>query len=237
MKESKINNVAEKGLLLYHEVLLLAFNDKTGKPESDLYSLAVSAAVLAELLLAGRIKIEPNDDSFVHLIDSSPTGHDILDRSLRAIGFSKKPKSMLHWMVNRFDPNDLARLVANELCSMGILAREDSTLMWLFPVDCYPEADPQAETSIKSRLNSFLFEDETDVSERTVLLACLANIAKLLEPNFGVLKVAKKQECINEMLASNVHGKTIENIIAAFRHQQAQLEQLALLNVVFVASI
>jgi len=42
MKESKINNVAEKGLLLYHEVLLLAFNDKTGKPESDLYSLAVS---------------------------------------------------------------------------------------------------------------------------------------------------------------------------------------------------
>jgi len=84
--EYKTNDAPETGLLLYHEVLLLAFNDKTGKPESDLYSLAVSAAVLAELVLAGRIKIEPNDDCFVHLIDSSPTGHDILDRSLRALG-------------------------------------------------------------------------------------------------------------------------------------------------------
>jgi len=161
--ESKNNDAPEKGLLLYHEVLLLAFDDKTGKPESDLYSLAVSAAVLAE---------------FVHLIDSSPSGHDILDKSLRALGLSDQPKSMLHWMKNLFDLEDLVRLVANELCSMGILGRGDGTLMWLFPIDCYPEADPQAEASIKSRLNAFLFEGKTDVDERTVLLACLANLAK-----------------------------------------------------------
>ena len=217
--ESKNNDAPEKGLLLYHEVLLLAFDDKTGKPESDLYSLAVSAAVLAELVLAGRIKIEPNDDSLVHLIDSSPTGHDILDRSLRALGSSDKPKPMLHCMTNLLDLKDLVRLVANDLCSMGILAREDGTLMWLFPVDRYPEADPRAETSTKSRLNSFLFEGNTDVDERTVLLACLANLANLLEPNFGVLKVAKKQESVNELLGSNVLGKAIEN---AFRQREAQ---------------
>ena len=233
--ESKINDAPEKGLLLYHEVLLLAFNDETGKPESDLYSLAVSAAVLAELVLAGRIKIEPNDGSLVHLIDSSPTGHDILDRSLRAIGISDKPKSMLHWMKNLLDLKDLVRLVANELCRMGILTREDGTLMWLFPVDCYPEADPQAEASIKSRLNAFLFEGKTDVDERTVSLACLANLAKLLEPNFGVLKVAKKQESINELLASNALGKTTENMFTAFR--QHQHEELLLLNMVIIANI
>jgi len=138
-------------------------------------------------------------------------------------------------MKNLFDLEDLVRLVANELCSKGILAREDETLMWLFPVDRYPEADPQAEASIKSRLNAFLFEGKTDVDERTVLLACLANLAKLLEPNFGVLKVAKKQESINELLASNALGKTIESMLTAFR--QAQMEKLLLLNMVIIANI
>ncbi len=226
--ESKNDAQPAKELMLYHEVLLLSFDDKTGRPENNLYPLAISAGVLGELVLADRIRIAPNGDCLVHSIDSSPTGHAILDKCLKVISASDEPKPMIQWLTYEIDAQNLVRLVANELCDMGILEKKDAYVMWTFPIDTYPEADPKSERSIKSRLNSFLFEGDTEADERTAVLACLANAGNLLEPNFGVLKVAKTQERINKLLSTNEFGNRVEDMMAALKRRQDALIQQTL---------
>lgn len=200
-------------LRLYHELLLLSLDDKTGTPESRFYPLAISAAVIAELVIEKRIKIGAGINGKVTVSDETPTGASIMEKYLRRIARSKKAKPLSHWLQSEIHPDDLVGLVAKELCAKGILKRVEKTFLWVFPKSCFIENKPEPEAQVKSRLTKLLFEDEPNNDERTFVLAALANAVGLLEPNFGVIKVKRARKKIDDKLTGSALGKDVKTLI------------------------
>ena len=90
------------GLLLHEEVMLLALHDDKGTIVGDYYAYAVGGAVLAELLLGGRIRIdESRKKKMVTLANFESFGDPIVDECLHRIADAMRRASAQTW-VQRF---------------------------------------------------------------------------------------------------------------------------------------
>ena len=81
---------------LAEELLLLAYDDETGRCGVPVIALdlGMAAAILVDLVLHGRIEVS---DRLVVPIDASPTGHDINDEVLGRIG-AERPEPAAFWL-------------------------------------------------------------------------------------------------------------------------------------------
>ena len=66
---------AKTPLYLHEEIMLLALRDEEGTVEfGSMYGYALGGAILAELLLAGRISVEEGKRKLVNLVSDEPIG-------------------------------------------------------------------------------------------------------------------------------------------------------------------
>jgi len=81
-----------KQLFLHEEITLLARRDQSGTIASGMnYQYAIGGAVLAELLLEGRVTVETNGKKkFLRLMSSKPLGDPIVDDCLQRVVDAKK---------------------------------------------------------------------------------------------------------------------------------------------------
>ena len=197
------------------EIILLLLNDGDGRfarvPKWSL-DYALAGGVLMDLALENKIDTDLRN---LILIDSTPTGDDMLDATLEEIAAGKE-RTTTFWLEHVADRADSIRETAlNRLIEQGILEVEDDRFLWVFRSRRYPSADGTAEREVKLRIMGVLFSDEIP-SPRDVVIICLADacgIFKGLLSNRELDNVAPRIDQVRRLdLIGQALSKGIQDI-------------------------
>jgi len=206
----------DKRLLLYQEVTLLSLKDKKGTVESGAYyRAAIGAAVLAELILSGRVEIEQEKKKqFARVINGMSLDDPLLDECLQRIQAAKK-RQQLHTWVSRFaNTKSLLHRVAVGLCRLGVLRGAEDKVLLVFKRRIYPEIDPRPEREITARLKKAIF-GASSVDPRTVALVAIAQSANLLKNVFEKRELKERKERIKSIASGDATGKAAKKVVQA----------------------
>jgi len=159
---------------LAEELLLLAYDDQTGKATGSRIGLdlGMSAAVLVDLALAGRVAYV---DGYLKVLDSTPIGEPIADAVL-AKAAEDEPHTPSQWLQRL--RHRLRTRVLEDLVARGVVQDVDETQMGVIHVHRYPTTDPAYETEIRRRLAEAL-TSEGLCDERTAALATLLSACRM----------------------------------------------------------
>ncbi|MDG4807841.1 GPP34 family phosphoprotein [Micromonospora sp. WMMD1120] len=168
------------GVALAEELLLLAYDDTTGKATMPRISLdlGMAAAVLVELALAGRIAYA---DGSLTVVDPTPTGEPFTDDVLKRIA-ADTPHSPASW-VQRLR-HGLRDRILDDLCRQGVVRDVDETELGFIHVHRYPVVDASVEAETRQRLAEAL-SGAAAPDERTAALATLVVVLRM-ETALGV---------------------------------------------------
>ncbi|WP_305785035.1 GOLPH3/VPS74 family protein [Symbioplanes lichenis] len=164
-------------IALAEELLLLAYDDRTGKATGSRIGLdlGMAAAVLVDLALAGRVAYVAGN---LVVNDPTPTGDPIADRILEKAA-ADDPHTPAQW-VQRLR-HRLRQHVLDDLIARGVVQDVDETQMdGYVHVHRYPTCDPAFEAEIRKRLADALTTNEIP-DERTAAL-CTLLVATRMEP-------------------------------------------------------
>ncbi|MBM0232897.1 GPP34 family phosphoprotein [Micromonospora sp. STR1_7] len=168
------------GVALAEELLLLAYDDQTGKATMPRISLdlGMAAAVLVELALANRIAY---DDGSLTVVDPTPTGEPVADEVLGRIA-ADTPHTPASW-VQRLR-HGLRDRILGDLCAQGVVRDVDETELGFIHVHRYPVLDRSVEADTRQRLAEAL-TGAAAPDERTAALATLVVVLRM-ETALGV---------------------------------------------------
>ncbi|MFG2011822.1 GPP34 family phosphoprotein [Micromonospora sp. NPDC048868] len=168
------------GVALAEELLLLAYDDETGKATMPRISLdlGMAAAVLIELALAGRIAYS---EGSLAVVDPTPTGEPLVDGVLARMA-ADTLHSPSSW-VQRLR-HGLRDKILGDLCAQGVVRDVDETELGFIHVHRYPTVDPAVEADTRRRLAEALASGELP-DERTAALATLVAVLRM-EPALGL---------------------------------------------------
>jgi len=156
-------------IALAEELLLLAYDDQTGKATGSRIGLdlGMAAAVLVDLALNGNLTV----------IDPTPVGDPIEDAVL-AKAAADDPHTPAQWLQRL--RHGLRARVLEDLVARGVVRDVDETQLEFIHVHRYPTTDHAYEAEIRKRLAEALIT-EAAPDERTAALATLL-IATRMEP-------------------------------------------------------
>src|SRR5690348_15143038 len=101
-------------MLIAEDLLLLLYDDQTGKPIAGSPGLdyALAGAVLIELTLNRKLDITADGRGRLQVLDATPTGDPILDERLAYVAErpGKKPKNQIGPLSKRLRDQLLTRL-------------------------------------------------------------------------------------------------------------------------------
>ena len=212
-----------KPLFLHEELLLLALRDEEGTISAAMYPYALAGAILAELMLHERIRVEDPKKRMVHPLGDSPLGDALLDECLDKIVKADRPDSLADW-VERFTAiRHLKDRVAEGLCDRGILRAEKGTFLFVFPKVTYPEVDHGPEGKILQRLQSAVFSEAEDIDTRTAVLLSLASSTGMLPTIFDPKDLKPRQEHIDRVTQGEQVGQAAKEAIDAMQAALAMM--------------
>jgi len=202
-------------LRLHEEVLLLALDDEKGTTScGDMYAQAIGGAAVAELLLAGRIRMSEDGKGKVELVDATPVGEPLLDELLAEIAGKQKPRKGRDWVAWASRRKGLKERIARGLVERGILGREEVTHLWVFTSVRYPERDARAERAVRDRLRRAIFGGE-DPGPRTLILVALGDATGLLKRNFDKHELKRHKDRIEQIARGEAVGTMAKEAVQA----------------------
>ena len=169
-------------LSLPEELFLLALHEEKGKIH-DAVAMAVhyglGGALLADLALHSMIEIDSKGK--VCVLDSVPTGDEILDEAYLKIKESSKLFKVRHW-VEEFSDNirKLQKRLAENLVVKGILKQEEQRYLWVIPYEAYPQVDASAKYWLKNFLREVLLTG-IKADEHAIVLLSLIRACGMLQ--------------------------------------------------------
>jgi hypothetical protein len=165
---------------LAEELLLLAYDDETGKARVSQIGLdlGMAAAVLIELALAGRIAMDGN---MIIARDARPIDEPIADAVLAKLA-EEAPHTAASW-VQRLR-HRLRQRVLDDLCARGVMRDVDETAMEHIHLHRYPTVDGSVERDVRARLATAL-SGESAPDERTAALATILAAVRM-EPSLAI---------------------------------------------------
>jgi Golgi phosphoprotein 3 len=181
-------------LLLHERALLLALHDERGTiHRAGMYAYAVAGGLLAELLLAERIRLEERPGKKKPLVDvarATQTGDRLSDEVLDRIRTAKRRAPLEQWVSRVAHTAKLKHRVARSLVHKGVLREREDRMLLIFRRTIYPELDPRPEEALVASIREAVLGDADDVDPRTAILAVLGWRAGLLT---GVLDRKEKK--------------------------------------------
>jgi hypothetical protein len=179
--------------LIAEDLLLLLFDDVTGKAVTDRTKLdnALAGAVVLELAVMGRVEQDPGDRrGRLVVTDASPTGDGVLDEALRRIADKQpvKAERVLGGIAKHLRDGLLARLA-----DRGALRRQDAKVLGLFPTTQWMAQDSGAEKQVHQRLVDVLVVGLTP-DPRTRALVSLLSAVDAVPRVVGVHHGVEKRE-------------------------------------------
>lgn len=212
-------------LRLHEEILLLALKDEEGTTYSGTsWPYAAAGAVLAELLLEERLRLEERQGKqFVTVVNPAPLGEPVADRVLEKIANAKKSADMTTWLGRVAGLKDLKHQIAEQLVLNGVLQVEIHRVMLVFSRRIYPQLDPAPELEILHRVEHAVFSDDPDLDARTAILVSLAHVSGVLSAVFGKDRVAECSERLDEITADWPSADAARAAIEATRAAMAAI--------------
>jgi hypothetical protein len=204
-------------LYLYEEVLLLALRDREGTIRAGtLYQLGMGAAILAELLLRGRAKVDLSQKrKYVEPGRQRPIGDAILDECAEAIDNAKRRKTVQAWISKFARLKRLKHRVAEQLCHRRILRVDQDRILGIFRRTVFPELAPQPERRLIDRLRKAIMSDSGSVDDRTRVLISIARTSKLLPAVFTKAELKDRKQRIDRIVDKEALGEAIKEASAA----------------------
>jgi hypothetical protein len=212
-------------LFLHEEVTLLALSEDKGAIEiGSWYEQVTAGAVLAELMLRGRVRVQTDEevqatrkwydkDAKLLVVDPAPVGDPLADEWLALIGASTKLRSLGDWVSRISQAKKLLARVADGLVERGILERREDKVLWVFDRVRYPEADAAPETLIRRRLEAAIFEDTLEVDARTTVLLSLVKGGEFLPHLFDKKALKGRETHIKQVIAGEKLGAATAELI------------------------
>ncbi len=205
-----------KQLTLPEEMLLIMLKDETGTVAfgvNDQHTLA--GAILAELLLSGRISISEDKKKLVDLVDDTPFGDEVLDDALARVATAKRRAAPKNWVMRFANLKKLRHRVAAQLCARGILKHDEDKILLLFNRKIYPEIDPRPERKLIARIERAIFTDSGSVEARTAILISLAKSSDCLRLMFEKRRLKLRKARIEKIVNGDLMGKATKDAIDA----------------------
>ena len=130
-------------LTLPEQWIILALDEKKGNllVSRSAFQCIITGGMLMELAIAGRLRLEHGKK--VMAVDVNPTGDTLLDKALGLTAKSKKPKTVLKWMVDLTmqDSRVIESFYFKRMVDQGILKRESHLVLDIFKSNRYfPES-------------------------------------------------------------------------------------------------
>jgi Golgi phosphoprotein 3 (GPP34) len=162
-------------MLIAEDLLLLLYDDETGKPVTGSPGLdyALAGAVVIELTMQGKVDVtgpgDPGRPGRLKLVDDRPTDDPVLDERLAILTGKegKKPKDVIGRLSKKLRDQLLYRLAQR-----GILEADRDRVLGLFPVTRWPAKDAHHEAEVRAALENVL-KLGTRPDERTGALIAL----------------------------------------------------------------
>ena len=206
-------------LFLHEEIMLLALRDEEGTVVGGThYSFALGGAILAELLLQERVKVDDSRRKKLLTVRSAkPIGEPLLDECLEKVRSAKRRASLQTWVGRFAGIKQLRHRVALALCERGILRADEDTVLLIFKRKVYPEVDPKPERELIERLRQAVFTYTNELDSHTVVLAALANGSGILKVVFDKKKLKARKKRLEQLTKGNVAGKATKEAIEAMQ--------------------
>lgn len=207
----------QQELTLYEEVMLLALRDEEGTIASGaLYTYAIGGAILAELLLQGRVTVEEHrKKKYIKVVDPAPVGDPLLDECLAKIASAKRRGTAATWVTRFASIKNLKHRVAKQLCDRGILRADEQSFLLIFTRRVYPEINPIPEDELRARLRAAIETDTDEIDPRTIVLISLAYRTGLLRTIYPKKDLKRHARRIEQIANGEVTGKAAQEAIAA----------------------
>jgi Golgi phosphoprotein 3 len=214
-----------KKLLLHEEILLLALKDEEGTTYSGTgWPYAAGGAVLAELLLEGRLRLEDHEGKkHLAVVNATPLGEPIADQVLEMVASAKKTADMTTWLGRVAGLKDLKHQIAEQLVLKGVLQVETHKVMLIFSQRIYPKLDPAPELEIMHRVEHAVFSDDSNLDARTAILVSLAHVTGILDPVFGSKRVTARRDRLDKIAEDWPSAEAARAAIEATRAAMAAI--------------
>lgn len=195
---------------LPEELALLAHHDTSGKrdPWAQL-DLGLAGAVLLELALAGRVDVR---DGKVLVLDPTPTGNGPVDAGLARIAADAKQRKPQAWVEKL--QKGLRAEVLDGLVHDGVLDRQETKILGLFPSKRFPETDDGPEREVRARLDDAVLRGATP-ERRTAALVSLVKASGLRKVCFpdGDRKAIERR--MTEIAEGEWAGEAVQKAVDA----------------------
>ena len=199
------------------EIVLLQLDDSQGRfvnlplSASD---VVLAGAALMELALNNRVDC---DLERLILVDSKPTGDDILDDVLKQLaeaGGELSAGAVLERISvsgEKYQEMALKRLIAK-----GVLREENGRFLWVFHTRRYPVIDDTEQREVRARLRQLLLTDEIP-DPRDVVLICLIEACGLLGLVLNPDEIARTQSRVEQLSRLDLIGQAMTKAVAEIR--------------------
>jgi Golgi phosphoprotein 3 len=205
-------------LHLHEEVLLLALDDEKGSVlGGTMWRQAAGGAIVAELLLEGRIRATEEKKPKLEVVDATPLGDPVLDEVLAEMAEAKKLRKGADWVRRLGTRSKLKERIAAELVRKKVLRQEQGKILWIFDTTRYPERDGRPEKEVVARLKKAIFTATGEVAPRTVVLVALADASGLLKKIFEKSRLKERKERIKKLTEGQATGAMTREAIQAMQ--------------------
>jgi len=197
--------MAQHPLTLPEEVLLMVLTDRTGILLNEThYRYALGGAILAELILQGRVELEPGTGQhLVTVAQPKATGDPVLDDALVQLVNATRRTNPEVWVGRFAEHEELYLRVARQLCRKKALDEHEGRVRLIFRRTVYADLDPELRDGVMDRVRTAVFEDEpTDV--RTAFLTAFAGAGDILVKVFDPEELIPRMDHIRNIVKSAV---------------------------------
>lgn len=209
--------ISRNDLYLHEEILLLTLRDAEGTAAmGTMYQFAIGGALLSELLLNNRIKVqETRWSKIVEVVDPRPVGDSLLDECLDRIRDARRRASLQTWVTRFANLRNIKHRVAGALCKKGILRADEDKVLMIFTRKIYPEVNPEPERKLLHRMREAISSYSQDIDPRTLVLISLAESSGLLKVNFDRSFLKQNKSHIKMITSGQLIGKAAGEAIQA----------------------
>jgi golgi phosphoprotein 3 len=226
--------MTDQPLLLHEQIVLLALRDDKGTPESGAWHhLAIGGAIMAELLLAGRVEVEQTKRKLVNVISEEPIGDTVLDACLGKIASASRRAAASSWVTRFGNRREHAHAIAVGLCKKQILKQDEASVLLIFKRRVYPEIDPAPEKRLVEQLREAIFTDVEEVDPEIAILATIANSAELLKVHFDRKELRARKARLEQLASGDLVGNATKQAVQA---AQAAMVMVSIMPAIMVAT-
>jgi len=200
-------------LTLTEKLFLLSLHEKKKWIElSNHHTLryGLAGALLADLIHWEKIRID--DEKLVNMIQDTPIGNELLDKTIASIQESKQPHKISYWLDHlSCGKKQQMKLIAS-LESHGILRREEKRFLWMIPYIVFPDTNASAKYTVKEKLRSAVLANHPLEVHDQVLLSLL-NACKMLDHVFTKDEIKSSRHRVNDLVKDEILGRAVFDVI------------------------